>query len=114
MEVEMASNEEDIKQSIRIILGTMPGERVMSPEFGCSMHKYIFESRDPTHMTMLKDAVYDALLYHEPRIKIERITIEEDEDQEGLIKIHVDYKVIITNSRSNIVFPYYLREGTNI
>lgn len=112
--VEMVSDEKDIEQSIQIILGTIPGERMMAPEFGCSMYKYVFESKDPTHMTMLKDAVYDALLYHEPRIKVLKISLDAEESNENLVHIHIDYKVIITNSRSNIVFPYYLKEGTNI
>lgn len=112
--VDMVMEEEDVKQSIRIILGTIPGERIMDPIFGCGINKYVYESRDPTHMTMLRDVVYDALLYYEPRIKIEKIKIYEDINTDGLIKIHIDYKVIITNSRSNIVFPFYLKEGTNI
>lgn len=110
----MVEDEEDIKQSIRIILGTIPGERMMFPSFGCGIHKFVFESRDETHMTMLRDTVYDALLYHEPRIKIEKITIHNDKEQDGLIRIHIDYKIIITNSRSNMVFPFYLKEGTNL
>jgi len=112
--LEMVEKVDDIEQAIRIILGTIPGERIMFPSFGCGIHKYVFETRDATHMTMLRDAVYDALLYNEPRIKVESIDLEEDIDTEGLIKIYIVYKVIITNSRSNMVFPYYLKEGTNI
>ena len=112
--VEMSHETDDIQESIRIILGTIPGERIMNPTFGCGINKYVFESRDTTQMTMLKDAVYDALLYFEPRISIENIDILGDQDHDGLIKIHIDYTVIVTNSRSNIVFPYYLKEGTNI
>ncbi|MDN3663820.1 GPW/gp25 family protein [Algibacter miyuki] len=111
--LEMTENEKDITQAIRIIIGTIPGERLMVPEFGCSIHKYLFETRDPTHMTMLRDAVYDALLYHEPRIKNIEINIKEG-DADGVINLHIDYTIIITNSRSNMVLPYYLNEGTNI
>lgn len=112
--VEMVADEKDIQQSIKIILGTIPGERMLFPAFGCDIHNYVFETRDPTHLTMLKDAVYDALLYHEPRIKVVKITIQPDQLEDGRINIHIDYKVIITNSRSNMVFPFYLKEGTNI
>jgi len=121
----MAKDEDDIKQSIRIILGTIPGERVMFPNFGCPIRKFVFESRDATHMRMLKDAVYDALLYNEPRIKIENIEIDDHIksediktdgkwDIQGLIHIHITYSIIITNTRNNVVFPFYLKEGTNL
>lgn len=110
----MSKDEEDIKQSIGIILGTIPGERVMFPNFGCPLRKYVFESRDATHMRMLKDAVYDALLYNEPRIKTEEIEIEDDMKIQGMIHIHITYSIIITNTRNNVVFPFYLKEGTNL
>lgn len=112
--VEMVSGLEDIEQSIRIILATMPGERTMYPGFGCGINRFVFESRDATQMTMLKDAVYDALLFNEPRIKVEDIKIHEDGKVDGLLKIHISFTVIMTNSRSNMVYPYYLMEGTNI
>lgn len=112
--VETVEDEEDIKQSLRIILGTIPGERVMFPTFGCPVRSFVFESNDPTHMTMLKDAIYDALLFNEPRIKLEKIEITEDTEENGLIHIHVYYTVIITNTRNNIVFPFYIKEGTNL
>lgn len=111
---KMVEQELDISQSIRIILGTIPGERIMFPEFGCGIHKYVFETMDATHMSMLRDAVYDALLYHEPRIKDVKVDVVRDFDIDGLVKIYIDYEIIVTNSRSNIVFPFYLKEGTNV
>jgi phage baseplate assembly protein W len=112
--VEMVSGVTDIEQSIRIILGTIPGERVMYPSFGCGINTFVFETSDVTHITMLKDTIYDALLFHEPRIKVEKIEVVEDEPVDGLLKIYIEFSVIITNSRSNIVYPFYLKEGTNI
>lgn len=111
---ELAVDEEDIKQSLRIIIGTIPGERIMLPTFGCGIHKFVFESNDPTHISILKDSIYDAILYHETRIKLEKIEITDDPADYGKIYIHIIYKVIITNTRSNIVFPFYLKEGTNL
>jgi len=112
--LETVEDEEDIQQSIRLILGTIPGERVMFPGFGCPIRKFVFESNDPTHKRMLKDAVYDSLLYNEPRIKIENIEIEDETFDKGLILIHIYYTVIITNTRNNMVFPFYFKEGTNL
>jgi len=112
--LETAEDEEDIKQSIGIILGTIPGERVMFPTFGCAIRNFVFESNDPTQITMLKDAIYDALLYNEPRIKIEKIDINDDTYEFGLLNIHIFYTIIITNTRNNMVFPFYFKEGTNL
>ncbi len=111
---EMVKDEEDIKQSLRIILGTIPGERVMNPNFGCRIRNFVFESDDPTHLTMLKDAIYDSLLFNEPRIKIGKIEITDDTEIQGLIHVTVNYTTIITNTRNNMVFPFYLKEGTNL
>ncbi len=114
------ADEDDIQQSLKIILGTIPGERIMFPTFGCGIRKFVFESNDPTQMSMLKDAIYDAILYNEPRIKLEKIeindktNIKEDTHLEGLVHIHINYTVIITNTRSNMVFPFYFNEGTNL
>lgn len=111
---ELVENEKDIEESIRIILGTIPGERVMFPTFGCPIQKFVFESDSETQKTMLKDAVYDALLFNEPRIKVEKIDIKDDTLAHGTIYIHVLYTVIITNTRNNIVYPFYFKEGTNL
>ena len=112
--VETVAAEEDIRQSLRIIIETIPGERIMFSSFGCGIRKFVFESDDPTHMSMLKDSIYDALLYNEPRIKLEKIDITDDTQRFGLIHIHIFYTIIITNTRSNMVFPFYIKEGTNL
>ncbi len=112
--VEMVEGEEDIQQSIRIILGTIPTERVMVPKFGCDLLSFVFETNDPTYLTLLKDTISDALLYFEPRIKVKEIKFGKEKLQEGILTIFIDYTVIITNSRSNMVYPFYFKEGTNL
>ena len=102
--VEMVSAEKDIDQSIRIILGTIPTERVMHPKFGCDMLSYVFETNDPTYLTLLRDTISDALLYFEPRIKVREVRFGKEKLGEGILHIHIDYTVIITNSRTNMVF----------
>jgi phage baseplate assembly protein W len=112
--VKMVSEEEDIRQSIRIILGTIPGERIMFPEFGCGIIKRVFETRDATSMTILKDLIYDSILFFEPRIKSEEISIVSDPINRGKLLVNISYKIIITNTRTNMVYPFYAVEGTNI
>ncbi|WP_100630274.1 GPW/gp25 family protein [Algoriphagus formosus] len=112
--VAMVSAEEDIQQSIRIILGTIPSERVMDPKFGCDLLSFVFETDDPTYLTLLRDTISDSLLYYEPRIKVKEIRFGKEKLHEGILLIYIDYTVIITNSRTNMVYPYYFKEGTNL
>ncbi len=112
--LETVEDDEDIEQSLRIIIGTIPGERIMFPTFGCDIRNHVFESNDPTHLSIMKDAIYDAILYNEPRVKVEKIEIREDNGENGVILIHIFYTVIITNTRNNIVYPFFSKEGTNL
>ncbi len=108
--VEMVSDEEDIVQSLEIILSTRPGERIMQPDFGCELSQFIFEEMSQGTITGIRGTISDALLYHEPRIDVEEININESE-QEGLLLIGIIYRVRTTNSRFNLVYPFYINEA---
>ena len=110
-QVVMVSDEEDIDQSLDIILSTRPGERFMLPNFGCELSQFLFEEVRQGVITSIKAIVSDALLYHEPRIKVDRIAISESEQQLGLLLISIDYTIQATNSRFNRVYPFYLSEA---
>jgi hypothetical protein len=110
----MLSDEEDIKSSLEILLTTRLGERVMVPEYGCNLDILIFETLDRTLITYITDLIETAILYHEPRIDLIKITISETDPLEGKLVIAIDYKVRATNSRTNVVFPFYKEEGTDI
>lgn len=113
-QVRMVSDEEDIAESIRLILNTTPGERLMQPDFGCNLKKFVFEHPNSTFMSGINHAIYHALLNFEPRVNFIDIDILDRKDLDGVLHIQVNYKIIITNTRHNIVFPFYLLEGTNI
>lgn len=112
--VRMISDTEDIAQSIRIILGTIPGERLMQPEFGCNLEKLVFEKVDSEFVAELNHLIYHALLDYEPRVNFQAAEIIGQDELAGILQIQVNYSIIITNTRHNIVFPFYLSEGTNI
>ena len=111
--VEMISDEEDIKSSLAILLGTNIGERIMQPSFGCDLTKLLYEPLDTSLKAYVKDLIEDAILYHEPRIILNEVDIETIED-EGIIEITLDYTVAATNTRYNLVYPFYLEEGINV
>ena len=108
--VKMVSGEEDIVQSLEIILSTYPRERIMQPDFGCELSQFIFEEMSQGTLTGIKGIISDALLYHEPRIYVEDININESE-QDGLLLISITYTVRATNSRFNLVYPFYINEA---
>ena len=112
--ITMVSAEEDIKQSLEILLSTSLGERVMQPEYGCNLKDYQFESMDSSLIGFLKDIVERAILFFEPRIRLEKIDITEAasfELIEGMLRITVHYEIESTNTRSNYVYDFYLREA---
>lgn len=107
--VELVSDKTDIDQSLEILLSTRLGERVMLPKYGCDLSDLVFESMNTTFETYITDLVRSAILYHEPRIDMESLEFENDQN-EGKLLIIITYKIRITNSRSNFVFPFYKNE----
>ena len=112
--VEMLEQEADIASSLEILLSTIPGERVMLPQYGCNLEELVFESLDTRMKTLMADKVESAILYHEPRIELEKVQLDDSREQEGVVLIEIVYRVKATNSRFNFVFPFYKLEGTDI
>jgi phage baseplate assembly protein W len=111
--VEMLFNEEDVSSSIKIILETLNGERVMLPTFGCNLQPYVFEPMNVPNIAMIEKIVKDALVLHEPRIIVEELISTPDQEA-GVLEINISYSIILTNTRYNYVFPFYMQEATNI
>jgi hypothetical protein len=112
--VDMVELEDDIVSSLGILLGTRPGERVMFPEYGCNLDELSFESLDTRIITLVVDKIETAILYFEPRIITEKVTISESEEINGVLLININFRVKSTNSRLNYVYPFYQNEGTDI
>jgi hypothetical protein len=111
--VQMLSAFDDIESSLRVLIGTATGERVMQPDFGCNMEELMFESLDATMKTYMKDKIFTAILYHEPRIDLLDVIFHDEQEAEGLILIEIIYRVRGTNSRKNMVYPFYKNEATS-
>ena len=112
--VELTSDVEDINNSLAVLLSTSLGERVMRPTYGCDLKILLFESLDSSLIAFVKDLVETAITRYEARIDAEQIEINTDEIIEGKLLIAVTYRVRATNSRFNYVYPFYIKEGTNI
>lgn len=103
--------EQDIRQSILIILGTSPGERVMRPDFGCGMHELVFGVVDVALLTRVEVSVRDAMAHYEARIEVSSVRVDPLRAAEGLLLIELEYRVRRTNQTGNLVYPFYFREG---
>jgi len=111
-DVWMVSGSEDIHQSLQILLATGLGERVMQETYGCDLSSEVFEEIDRGMINRLRALVEDAILYHEPRIVLDRVDVSASDDVHGLLLIGIDYTVRSTNSRFNMVYPFYVKEAS--
>jgi phage baseplate assembly protein W len=109
--VATVAYEEDIRQSILIILETAPGERVMRPNFGCGIHELVFAAVDSTTVQRIRSTVEEALRRCEARIDVLAVNVDEAATSEGNLLVEIDYRVRNTNQLGNLVFPFYFREG---
>jgi phage baseplate assembly protein W len=109
-DVALASDAEDIRQAILIILGTTPGERVMRPDFGAGLYALVFEPLNTTTKALARHYVEQALIQWEPRIDSIAVTVT-DEARLGRLTIEINYRVRATNVFYNLVYPFYLMEG---
>lgn len=109
--MKTSSREDDIKEAIKIILGTRKGERVMRPNFGCNIGQFIYETMDDTTLFLIEEEVKESVLNWEPRIEDINVKAIKDERSYGKININVSYRVRRTNNLFNLVYPFYLKEG---
>lgn len=110
-DVSLSAYERDVKEAIRIILQTAPGERVMRPGFGCGIHDLVFAEINSTTMTAVENAVRDSIVAFEPRIELLDVRVDPLEALNGLLLIKIDYRVRRTNQTDNLVYPFYFKEG---
>ena len=109
--IAVSRYEEDIKEAIRIILGTAKGERVMRPDFGCGIHELVFAPINTTTVSQVENSVREALTIWEPRIELIEVKASMERADQGMLPVSIDYRVRTTNNRFNLVYPFYLKEG---
>lgn len=110
--VVMVNGDADIQQSLSVLLNTIPGERPMNITYGCPVNSFLFDGIDSSTLNKLKDVIAKAILFFEPRITLNDVSIDDTQYLDGVLFIALDYTIRTTNSRNNMVFPYYLAEGT--
>ncbi len=107
-EIALVDGDQDIMQSIQIILGTRPGERVMRPEFGCRAQELLFEPRDSAVAARMQWFVLEALQRWEPRIEVTGVDVTADDSLDGALIVTVHYYIKATHDERSIVYPFFL------
>jgi hypothetical protein len=110
-EINMVADDDDIREAIRIILETDPGERVMRPDFGAGLRHMVFEPINTSTMALVQRRVEAALVAWEPRITVQDVTVSAERAALGVLDIRIDYMVRKTNTFYNLVYPFYLQES---
>ena len=106
--IALARDETDVEQAIELILATAPGERPMRPEFGCGVHDFVFDTIDASTVGKMELAIRDALDRWEPRVVVETVEFNLDEVADGRLIIDIGYRVRVTNTMRNLVYPFYV------
>lgn len=109
--IASSSYEKSVEESIRIILGTTPGERVMHPDFGCKINDIIFSPSSSKTVSLAVHYIEEAIIKWEPRVILKKVYGEVDSDNSGLINIKIDYEIRSVNTFFNMVYPFYLERG---
>ena len=107
------SEEQSVRQSIYLILMTQRGERPLRENFGSNLMDYTFMDMSLTRINMMIRSLKDQILNQEPRIEDLKITPSEDSGN-GRIIFDIEYTVAASNTRDNLVFPFYLNQETEI
>ncbi|GGB79192.1 baseplate protein [Flavobacterium suaedae] len=112
--LEMSWYEKNVNDSINIILQTNMGERCMQPQFGSGLQPLFFKKMNENLRGQLIDAVKNALLQHEPRITVKDVKVTFADETNGMVQVDIYYIYNQTNTRHNYVYPFYVKEGTNL
>lgn len=111
--LNMVKANEDIEESLFILLSTSKKERVLRPRYGTNLLALVYENIDSSLYHRVVDDIKSAIVQFEPRIDVIQVRLEKSEE-EAILFVHITYKVRVTNSRHNVVYPYYLDQGTLI
>lgn len=114
--VRMVAAEQDIVQSLQILFSTAKTERVMLHDYGCELNSVVFESIHAALAQRVRSLLADAILNYEPRIEVhdDDIEIAAVPGELGMLLVKLSYRIRQTNTRSNMVFPFYTIEGSNV
>ena len=96
------------------MFSTRPGERLMQPDYGCALQPYVFSALDEHVLANIIAAIEHAVLFYEPRIRLLQVKPDLQQLYDGVLLLQVSYQIRSSNSRHNMVYPFYLLEGSEV
>ena len=116
--IDLASDDEEIAEAIRIILSTAQGERVMRPDFGSRLHELHFAPINVETIALAGQYVKEALAIWEPRITLRDIVVHDPFATDlayltayGCLAVEIHYTIKTTGDQRSLVYPFYLIPG---
>ncbi len=94
--------EDNVRQSIRILLLTEPGERLMREEFGCGLRRFLFEPNTVATRHLIREQVVQSIQRWEPRVVVEDVSVEADPEEPRLAHIHIVFHLVATRSQGSL------------
>lgn len=113
-EVRMSSDERDIEESLHLLFGTAAGERFLVPGYGLDLRALLFDPISTTTRTFLAERITTALRVHEPRIDVVALEVTSPDPDDGRLEVSLEYRIRATNSRFNLVFPFYRSDASEV
>jgi uncharacterized protein len=109
--LEWVDGDDNVVQSVRLLLSTVTSERIMRPGFGTRVAEFLFEGDSQQNLSELERSVGDAVTQYEPRVTVERISSQRIEGRDGVVEVTVGVRILRTNTQRNLVFPFYVGTG---
>ncbi|MBZ0116957.1 MAG: GPW/gp25 family protein [Sandaracinaceae bacterium] len=109
--LEWSEGDKSVQESLFLLLGTAPGERIHRPELGCGIHDLVFAPNNPATRAEIQRRIRRSILRYEPRIDLGRVDVTPDPERPEVLLIRIDYRIRGHNARGNVVYPFFLREG---
>ncbi len=106
--LSLTNERDELDQSIQIILGTSPGQRVMRPTFGCRLHELVFAPNNSQTAAQARRYVEEALGMWEPRIHVTKVEVHPDDQDASRLIIEIEYKIKVTHDKRSLVYPFYI------
>src|SRR5215207_2630724 len=97
-----SEGEENVRESIRVILLTEPGERLMREEFGCGLRRFLFEPNTVTTRALIRESVINAIKAREPRVAVEAVTVEADSEDARLVAVEIHFRLVATQAAGRL------------
>jgi phage baseplate assembly protein W len=105
------SGDDNVTQSLLVLLKTAAGERLMRPEFGTTVPEMVFEAGSDQNMFRLEQALLQTIQRWEPRVEVDGVAASRVTGEVGVVDVSVTYRILRTNTQRNLVFPFYLAGG---